>query len=111
MTLSDRHMSMLRSIAQQPRESRYFTNNNYDALSPVACATYLNQMTEDGLIEINNNGLYEITEAGREILNRPQAEPRTFCNASIRQVYRSPVWSVRDGSDAALKIPSRGTRC
>lgn len=111
MNLTTRHFHMLRAMAQKPRTAKDFTGNTHDALSPNACAAHLNRLIADDLAEVNSDGLYMATEAGRELLARPRVKPRTFCNATTRGNYRSPAWSVREGSDAAFRLPSRGIGC
>lgn len=112
MSMTDRHHTMLRVIAQSPREARYFTNNTHDALSPFACAKHLSLMVRLGLVEVNEAGLYEATDAGHELVRRPPAEPRVFCNATMaRGHYTGPAWNVRAGGADAMRLASRGTRC
>ena len=76
MTLSIRHRAMLRSICGRPRTAREFTNAQHDALSPNACASHLNELVKQGLIEVNADGLYEATEAGQKHNSQPSTPPR-----------------------------------
>jgi len=109
--ITTRHRTMLRAICARPRTAREFTNAQHDALSPNACASHLNELVKQGLIEVNEDGLYEATEAGNGHNSLPSTPPRTFCNATTQGLYTGPVWSMRAGSDRAAAIPSRGTGC
>jgi predicted transcriptional regulator len=102
---------MLRAICARPRTAREFTNAQHDALSPNACASHLNELVKQGLIEVNADGLYEATEAGQKHNSQPSTPPRTFCNATTTGTYTGPAWNIRAGSDRAAAIPSRGTGC
>jgi len=106
-----RHRTMLRAICARPRTAREFTNAQHDALSPNACAAHLNTLVKAGLIEVNEDGLYEATEAGQKHNSEPSTPPRTFCNATTRGTYTGPAWNIRAGSDRAAAIPSRGAGC
>lgn len=109
--LTTRHRTMLRAICARPRTAREFTNAQHDALSPNACASHLNELVKQGLIEVNEDGLYEATEAGHGFNSQPSTPPRTFCNATTKGTYTGQVWNIRAGSDRAAAIPSRGTGC
>ena len=109
--ITTRHRTMLRAICARPRTAREFTNAQHDALSPNACASHLNELVKQGLIEVNEDGLYEATEAGQGFNSQPKAPPRTFCNATTTEKYMGPAWTLRAGSDRAAAIPSRGTGC
>ena len=109
--ITTRHRTMLRAICARPRNAREFTNAQHDALSPNACASHLNELVKQGLIEVNEDGLYEATEAGHGFNSQPSTPPRTFCNATTTGTYTGPAWNIRAGSDRAAAIPSRGTGC
>ena len=109
--ITTRHRTMLRAICGRPRTAREFTNAQHDALSPNACASHLNELVKQGLIEVNADGLYEATEAGQKHNSQPSTPPRTFCNATTTGTYTGPAWNIRAGSDRAAAIPSRGTGC
>jgi predicted transcriptional regulator len=109
--ITTRHRTMLRAICACPRTAREFTNAQHDALSPNACASHLNELVKQGLIEVNEDGLYEATEAGHGFNSQPSTPPRTFCNATTKGTYTGPAWTLRAGADRAAAIPSRGTGC
>ena len=109
--ITTRHRTMLRAICARPRTAREFTNAQHDALSPNACASHLNELVKQGLIEVNEDGLYEATEAGHGHNSQPSTPPRTFCNATTKGTYTGPAWTLRAGADRAAAIPSRGTGC
>ena len=109
--MTERHRTMLRAICGRPRTAREFTNAQHDALSPNACASHLNELVKQGLIEVNADGLYEATEAGQKHNSQPSTPPRTFCNATTKGTYTGPAWTLRAGADRAAAIPSRGTGC
>ena len=109
--ITTRHRTMLRAICARPRTAREFTNAQHDALSPNACASHLNELVKQGLIEVNADGLYEATEAGHGHNSQPSTPPRTFCNATTKGTYTGPAWTLRAGADRAAAIPSRGTGC
>ena len=109
--ITTRHRTMLRAICGRPRTAREFTNAQHDALSPNACASHLNELVKQGLIEVNADGLYEATEAGQKHNSQPSTPPRTFCNATTTGTYTGPAWTLRAGADRAAAIPSRGTGC
>jgi predicted transcriptional regulator len=109
--ITTRHRTMLRAICARPRTAREFTSAQHDALSPNACASHLNELVKQGLIEVNADGLYEATEAGQKHNSQPSTPPRTFCNATTTGTYTGPAWNIRAGSDRAAAIPSRGTGC
>lgn len=109
--ITTRHRTMLRAICARPRTAREFTNAQHDALSPNACASHLNELVKQGLIEVNEDGLYEATEAGNGFNSQPSTPPRTFCNATTTGIYTGPAWPVRAGADRASALPSRGTGC
>ena len=109
--ITTRHRTMLRAICGRPRTAREFTNAQHDALSPNACASHLNELVKQGLIEVNADGLYEATEAGQKHNSQPSTPPRTFCNATTTGTYTGPAWNIRAGSDRAFALPSRGTGC
>ena len=109
--ITTRHRTMLRAICARPRTAREFTNAQHDALSPNACASHLNELVKQGLIEVNEDGLYEATEAGNGFNSQPSTPPRTFCNATTKGTYTGPAWTLRAGSDRAFALPSRGTGC
>ncbi len=111
MTLSIRHRAMLRAICGRPRTAREFTSAQHDALSPNACAAHLNALVKAGLIVVNDDGLYEATEAGHAENSAAPVQPRTYCNASITERYTGPRWNIRAGGEAARAIASRGTLC
>ena len=73
--ITTRHRTMLRAICGRPRTAREFTNAQHDALSPNACASHLNELVKQGLIEVNADGLYEATEAGQKHNSQPSTPP------------------------------------
>ena len=109
--ITTRHRTMLRAICARPRTAREFTNAQHDALSPNACASHLNELVKQGLIEVNEDGLYEATEAGQAENSAAPVPPRVYCNASTTERYTGPRWPVRAGGEAARGIASRGTLC
>jgi predicted transcriptional regulator len=108
--MTERHRTMLRAICARPRTAREFTNAQHDALSPNACASHLNELVKQGLIEVNEDGLYEATEAGHGFNSQPSTPPRTFCNATTKGTYTGPAWFVRSGGNDHLRFASVGVK-
>lgn len=112
MTLQDRALSMLRSIAYQPRPLRHWTSGDY-GISGNAVERYICDLLDRGYIQVtgkNGNRLYAITPKGERVLaDRPQtATSRLHCNASMSEPYR-PSWTpVRPGAEDHKRFKSFG---
>lgn len=101
-TLSPIRLTILRQIAHEPKPVRHFTHGDYFIGSPAAIATHLRVLQNHGYIT-QADDLYSVTRSGMVALDGYAPVSRW-----TGEVYRPPVWRVREGSEDHKQFHSRG---
>lgn len=110
--LTDRQLTMLRSIQHTPRPERSFTNG-FLGVHPSVSICDLAALEDRAFVESSASGVYSITQAGEfQLANQPGITPaQSFGPLSTTGTYESEISKVPargEGALAAYRLPSRG---
>ena len=101
-TLNPIRLNILRQIAHYPKPARHFTHGDSFIGSPAAIAVHLRVLQTHGHIDCND-GVYSITRSGQVTLDGYAPVSRW-----TGEVYKPPVWHVREGAENHKQYQSRG---
>lgn len=109
--MTDTQYQMLRKFGQFTRNIQFFTSTTATIGDVVMATTTaqanLNSMVEQGLIYPIRGDSYRITEFGRNLLDTRGKEQADYSRIP-KDTYTPPAWSIREGGEQFLGVPSRG---